>query len=150
LDYRSFLNADLAPSTADFTNIKFNWYFDLNPLLPGTSPVPGLYQVNLTMSPLKAPHDKAAVIERIGHSLNVGTPEGPAFVLLEGPSALHLDGYKLKNVIIRGATIVYHGGPIEMENVYFVNCTFEVPKTSNAQQVLAAVLASTPTTLKIS
>ena len=92
------------------------------------------------------PHDKAAVIERIGHPLNTDQPEGPGFFLLEGPSTLHLDGYRLKNIIFRGVKIEYKGGPIEMENVYFVNCTFDFRPTPEAQQLSKAVLASAAVT----
>jgi len=44
--------------------------------------------------------------------------------------AWFFDGFQLRNVIFDGVGIEYKGGPIRLENVYFVNCTFDVQQTS--------------------
>ena len=50
LEYRSFLNADLAPKAADFTPMRFNWQIDLSSLLPPPEGSPGQYKVKLDHS----------------------------------------------------------------------------------------------------
>ena len=43
-----------------------------------------------------------------------------------GEVSFLLDGNHIKNVIFRNATIVYNGGPVVLEDVYFEDCKFEV------------------------
>jgi len=57
---------------------------------------------------------------------------------------LRLDGYHIRNAIINGARIVYNGGPLILENVYFVNCTFEMPPTPQSQELANAILDHAP------
>jgi hypothetical protein len=57
-----------------------------------------------------------------------------------------LDGYRLKNIIFKDVKVLYEGGPVEMENVYSVNCTFEVSRRPNGQSFASTVLASSPAT----
>jgi hypothetical protein len=45
-----------------------------------------------------------------------------------------LDGVHWRNVAIFGANIIYRGGQVELQNVQFVNCTFEVTRDSNGQK----------------
>ncbi len=54
---------------------------------------------------------------------NLSKPNGPAVLFLDGGTVV-LDGMYFKRVIIRNAKVVYRGGPVHMEDVYFVNCTF--------------------------
>jgi hypothetical protein len=51
-----------------------------------------------------------------------------------------LDGMDLRNVVIENARISYRGGAPGMNNVYFVNCTFELPQTHVGQELAVAVL----------
>ena len=60
--------------------------------------------------------------------LNSPQPEGSEFaffVIDGGVDAVGLDGVYMKNVIIRNSGVVYSSGPVLLENVYFVNCTFK-------------------------
>jgi hypothetical protein len=50
----------------------------------------------------------------------------------------------MKKVILRNVNIFYDGGPLEMPDVYFINCTFEVKQQSNGQRLVAAVLEPPP------
>ena len=43
-----------------------------------------------------------------------------------------LDGIHWNNVVFIGARIVYRGGEVELRNVRFVNCSFDVPPSDHA------------------
>jgi hypothetical protein len=46
-----------------------------------------------------------------------------------------LDGIHWSNVVFIGAHIIYRGGELELKNVRFVNCTFEVPDDDKGSQI---------------
>jgi hypothetical protein len=46
-----------------------------------------------------------------------------------------LDGIEWRNVTFVNSRIRYHGGDLRLENVHFVNCTFEVPSDSRGAQL---------------
>jgi hypothetical protein len=146
LDYRSFLNSALAPATDTFAPVDkeiLPWKFVLphGPMKPGDE-----FRFKLT-SGKKIPAERAAVIEPIGSRLNADQKVGLEFVLVADYSTgFKLDGYRLKYIIFKDSKIIYEGGPVEMENVYFVNCTFEVSRRPNGQSFASTVLASAPAT----
>jgi len=76
--------------------------------------------------------------------------EGPEFVIVQ-PSAgsqsslVKLDGHRLKNVIYINLQIEYDGGPVILENVSFINCSFVLQQNDNSSSLAKAVFASTPT-----
>ncbi len=144
LDYRSFLNVALAPPTDKFAprdKELLGWKFELDYTH---------FKVGDTgkiTTGGKVPAEKAAVLELIGSHYNVGETIGFEFLLIADLSAgFKLDGMKLKNIIFKDTKIIYEGGPVEMENVYFVNCTFEVSKKPNGKNFASTVLASAPAT----
>jgi hypothetical protein len=51
-----------------------------------------------------------------------------------------LDGAYMKNVIIRNARLIYNGGVTKLENVYFVNCTFDLGKNKPTLDFSQAIL----------
>jgi hypothetical protein len=67
------------------------------------------------------------------------------FVLIKNAQVL-LDGNFMKNVVIQDSRIVYRGGPMELENVYFVNCTFDVIDDTRGQQFAKAMFCPNPAT----
>jgi hypothetical protein len=79
--------------------------------------------------------------------LNAGKP-GPAFLLFDGADVL-LDNMHIKRVIFRNSHIIYKGGPVDLETVYFVNCTFEIVREPNGLRLAEEVLSSPATTAKI-
>lgn len=144
MDYRSFLNRDLAPSTADFvrpSELTMSWSFDLRLFAKG--PLVGVF-----LKSAAVPSEKAALIEPIGQHPNKGRPIGPPSIMLESSAPATLDGYRLRNIIFRGVTIRYNGGPVEIENVYFVNGHFEFKRAPNSIRLSKTVLASAATTFK--
>jgi hypothetical protein len=90
------------------------------------------------------PKNQAARFDYIGQDLNENQADGNAAILLVGGGQV-LDGLQLKNVVFTGVHVVYKGGPLRMENVYFVNCRFDVEPESNGQQFAKSVLQSFPT-----
>ncbi len=145
VNYRSFLNAGLAPNPKNpvpISEFKGEWSYDLMPAGTPSSDV-GITVVGLV------PRERAAVMEFLQNPLNADAKFGPEFLIIDG-APLSLDGVRLKNVIFRNSRIVYRGGPMQMDNVYFVNCTFEVPRRPNGQELCATLLASTATTFKTS
>ena len=65
---------------------------------------------------------------------------GPAFLLVKGLTAT-LDGYFLKNVVFQDMILVYHGGPLILEDVYFFRCEFRLDPTAYSWQLLSAIAA---------
>ena len=57
-----------------------------------------------------------------------------------------LDGVRWRNVAFVGTRIRYMGGGVELSNVRFINCTFDLPEIRHAAQVAeyAALLPSWP------
>jgi hypothetical protein len=66
-------------------------------------------------------------------------PSGKEVILLEG-GAVALDGVGLKHVVIRNATVFYSGGPVQMEDVAFVNCTFVLDDMPRTREFASSVL----------
>jgi hypothetical protein len=52
----------------------------------------------------------------------------------------------MKNVVIRNAVIKYGGGPLALENVYFVGCTFEIQQSRRSSELAAKLLVMPNTT----
>jgi hypothetical protein len=161
VDYRSFLNSTLVPDTSSFIPLwsdcqvisgttygcrwSTKWRFDLQPVGYEYLPMSLYYKVGK-----EVPAGKAAVLERLDHHLNADQKTGPEFLLIDvgGTVSQTLDGFRFKNVIFRGVKILYRGGPTEMENVYFVNCTFQAINKPSARELLMTALAPAPTTFK--
>jgi len=47
-----------------------------------------------------------------------------------------LDGFSWKNVVFINSRIIYHGGPVILDNVTFVNCKFEAEAGNDGFQLL--------------
>lgn len=60
-----------------------------------------------------------------------------------------LDGLFLENVTFEGAVIIYHGGPVILQNVKFVNCQFKIDNSRQGDQLLRAAI-DPQATVKIS
>jgi hypothetical protein len=66
--------------------------------------------------------------------------------LISGPNAIGmgtekgfvLDGFYLENDVFENAIIIYKGGPVVLQNVRFVNCTFDVRKSPQSEKFLEA------------
>ncbi|MGH9598966.1 MAG: hypothetical protein ACRD27_03830 [Terracidiphilus sp.] len=47
----------------------------------------------------------------------------------------------MKRILIENAEIVYDGGPLQMEDVYFVNCTFTFAHQRNDELLAESLLS---------
>jgi len=63
---------------------------------------------------------------------------GPNAVVFGSEHGFVLDGFWLDNVVLENTTIIYHGGPVILQNVNFINCLFEVRKLPQSEQLLEA------------
>lgn len=144
LNYRSFLNDALAPATDRFTSVgktPLPWKFKFNDRAHSRD-----YEYHIRTGE-EVPSERAAVLEPIGEPLNISEEIGFAFLLIaDHPMGFILDGSRLRNIIFKNSKIVYDGGPVEMENVYFVNCTFEVSRRPSGKTFAETVLAAEPAT----
>jgi hypothetical protein len=86
------------------------------------------------------PSKQAARYDFIGVDKNADLPLGPALVILTGGSAL-LDGFHIRNAIFQGVEIHYAGGPLILENVIFVNCTFVIENSAPGRRLGEEMLA---------
>jgi hypothetical protein len=103
------------------------------------SPPPG-YQFPRATTGGDVPIDRAATIHSLTEAApTLGQSRGKEVILMEG-GGLVLDNTLLKNVVIRNATIFYSGGPVSLQNVIFVNCTFVLPNEAHPRDFATLVL----------
>jgi hypothetical protein len=138
LNYKSFLNASLS--------------LPLSPTVMGSGKITTSYTVNW---PVGTAQPRFSVIgavppEQAAHLIVIGTSDpnaslslGNDWILADGGNLI-LDNMQLKKVIFRNVHILYGGGPLIMQNAYFINCTFDVRQQSNGQRLVMAVLDPSP------
>jgi hypothetical protein len=68
-------------------------------------------------------------------------PESPVF-LINGTQ--QLDGLKFVNMVFVNMHIVYYGGPVLLDNVKFVDCTFEFSPNKYGEQLANGVALALP------
>ena len=139
LDYKSFANT-LA------VNIP---YYKVDTAEPPVTHIniaapPGLQPPKFFSAGI-APKDMAAQIMKLGEDEDKGKSFGVAYIFGYGGTAI-LDGMQLQNVVFRGVHIVYRGGPVKMNNVFFLNCTFEMKPDTNTLKLASAALTPGPAT----
>lgn len=127
VDYRTFLNGQYAPKPRDFTPATGHedYRTSIN-LFPDRGPHPGTLAVAVAFAGGHVPEDQSARLEDLSDPRSHGSGFG-FFIIDGGDEAIVLDGMYMKNVIVRNARIIYHGAPVKLENVYFVNCKFQFP-----------------------
>jgi hypothetical protein len=136
-NYQSWNNADSVPSTPNATPAD---QITLTAVAGAGVPF-GLSVFRYGTVPFA----KSAKYEPIGKEMNAGKSLGSEFIVVEHrpPTMnLRLDGMHLRNVIFRDATIEYLGGRVILENVYFVNCRFEIVQKPGGEKLGSALLAS--------
>ena len=94
---------------------------------------------------VSVPKEQAAKFDLIGVDQNKDSKEGNPLLIASG-GGIVLDGMELKNMIFRGVHIVYRGGPLKMDNVYFENCVFDVTQERHGESFAATLLRSGPST----
>lgn len=142
--YRSFLNLSPIPER-EWAGITENFTSRYSRVIPlaGHGKRPEISPVG------QAPKDQAAVVQIIGAPFTTNDKYGNRFVVLHDGDVL-LDSMELKHVIIYNAHVVYKGGPLIMDDVYFVNCTFDLIRQNNTQGLANAILDDTPVDFRAS
>jgi hypothetical protein len=141
VNYRSFLNAGLVPSISSQALEKTSTAFFRQPETAG-----GRLPVAKAAWGTDDP-ERAAIFEAIGGKLNSGKNLLPTVFILENGSVV-LDGNHARHVRFENCRIIYRGGPVEMEDVVFLNCTFEMTFTVEGRELGTKLLASTEVTFK--
>jgi hypothetical protein len=54
-----------------------------------------------------------------------------------------LDDFYLKKVTLTNVRVIYRGGALKMEDVVFINCTFEIEQTTNGENLGKMLIADT-------
>jgi hypothetical protein len=94
-----------------------------------------------------APPETAAKVELLDSPYPVSSDA--QFIIFDwkrSDIAVSLDGMYLKNVIVRNARVHYSGRPVRLDNVYFVNCTFEIVQQPHGQEFARALLDTSSVT----
>jgi hypothetical protein len=142
MNYRSRMNASFSP-----------FLFEMRVNAPNGGPEVGeeLSRYVNTYGD-DVPGDRAARLEKIGSTVNEGRQFGPRVIVIElreGPfrdATLQLDRFWFKNVIIQNTKVAFHGGPVSLENAYFIDCQFQMenlpPNRALAEELLAGASVS--------
>jgi hypothetical protein len=146
LTYRSVLNVSFAPSLLPSRPAPSNCYTSgRTHILTSPSETSDEAAKSQTISAIggTVSGDDAARLEEISNPTKEDC--GAQFILYEMPrrdNTFVLDGLHLKNVIVRNTRVAYHGGPVSLQNVYFVNCTFDFPSVPQTRNLASTILAA--------
>jgi outer membrane murein-binding lipoprotein Lpp len=140
LNYRAYLNSVTiqlgpqvpAPFETEYQTTADNFPRKVTLMWIGTSKPP-----DVRLRPLSSP------------DLNKNATTGPSLLLADAPVVV-LDNLDAKKVVFRNSHIIYRGGRVALDEVYFVNCTFEMDRQSRGQQLANQILSGTSTTFMVS
>jgi hypothetical protein len=139
VNYKSFLNVSLSVKVSNVIGTgTLTTIYETHPPSGMQSP-----RISIAGAVFK---EKAAQFRPIaGPDPNESLPVGNDWIMLKGGGEI-TDGYEMKKVILQNVFVSYHGGPLRMQDVYFLNCTFDVRQQSNGQRLVLAVLDPSPST----
>jgi len=132
VNYRSSLNANLSSPLA---NLELHPETDY--LYPTTDIIGTFAHYGA------APISRAAKFNPIGVNSNPGRTTGDLFLAVDN-STITLDNMEIKSVVFSNSTILYTGGAVILENVYFINCKFRINRDSS-QSLIASLVEPAPT-----
>jgi hypothetical protein len=144
LGYRSSLNTAKAQTVSNpepVPETEFKPVFTAHLIDPNNEPIAETTKALTVLGVGKADFANSARMERLDQP-NSTNSRGRQFIVFQATSGvkLVLDNLYLKNVIVRNTRVVYGGGPVRLQNAYFVNCTFEFEPTPGARGLATAVL----------
>jgi len=140
MNYKSFLDASSAQSLSMSVSTKpFTTHYS------GVAPPGDKLPTARVPDGIAVPIEQAARFSPLGEYPNKGLMEGNPLFILDG-GGIVIDGMDMKNVVLHGVHIVYHGGPLKMSNVYFANCVFDVTRERPGESFAAIFLKSGPAT----
>lgn len=139
LDYRSSLNSGLIiPPPNPVPNNGY--HFSIKVAAEPPAEKGPLFTVRLSGT---APLAQSARLDSLSNPAPPGTGSGAKFLIVDAtPGAgLSLDDARMRNVLIRNAIIFYSGKPVVLDNVSFMNCTFQIQKNPAGIKIGSALLA---------
>lgn len=142
LQYRSVLNGIASTLNLATAHEPFSTRYNLS--VPNGKIAP---QVQASLATL--PRESSAAADYIGQDQNKGQPVGPAMLFLRGGD-ITLDNMRLKNVALINVNIHYSGGPLSLENVYFLDCAFELAAEAHARQLAEDIFSYPSISLSVS
>jgi hypothetical protein len=135
LDYHSFQNnVKLLGNVTPLRESEVHYHYDVDQIGPFG---------RVSLVPPLIPQDEAAKLHRLDKpDQNINLPMGPSFILLED-ATYSLDSMYVRRAIFRNSVIVYRGGPVVLDNVTFVNCTFQIAQRPNGVNFATVFLEQT-------
>jgi hypothetical protein len=144
LQYRSFLNSVQVP---------------LGPQVPVTGNVGTYYAISKENTPQQPLNMSTAGVSEYANTAqlrNISAPDlnkegslGPSLLILQTPTLI-LDNLYAKKVVFENTHIIYRGGPVILEGVYFLNCTFEFQRQTKSENFAKAILSGSVTNFQSS
>jgi hypothetical protein len=84
-----------------------------------------------------------SIYEPIGLDRNKDITNGPCGLQLNGNGGyLEIDGLSVKHIIYHNLRLVYHGGPVVLEDVRFTDCLFFIEHNPAGLALEEKLLAS--------
>ena len=90
------------------------------------------------------PPNVAQIRNLSGPDLNSAVGYGPSLLLVKAPVVI-LDNLYVKRVVFQNAHIVYRGGAVTLDDVYFLDCTFEIENHAKGQEMARKILSDAAT-----
>ncbi len=143
INYRSFLNP--LPSVLGRLEAvpNFTTHYDGHNI-ENREEKGGIPKVRVQMANLTTPPNLAQYRPITGPDQNADSPSGPGYLVITG-AVMSLDGYFMKNIVIVNSRVAYSGGPVVLQNVTFVNCTFDLTAQPTGVRLADALLTSSAT-----
>jgi len=139
LNYKSFLNVSLSVQVNSvIQNGTLNTNYNIKSPTGMAPP-----QISVVGA---VPRQQAAQLLIIGQpDPNASAPLGNDWIIGNGGSVT-LDGMEFRKVVFVNTNLFYAGGPLKMQDVYFLNCTFSISRQSNGERLVLAALEPSPAT----
>ena len=81
-----------------------------------------------------------AKMEQIDHPITTRSEYGPTFLVVKDVTAT-LDGFRLKHVVFQNAHIMYNGGSLVLDDVFFFRCQLQLCASENCQKFAEVITA---------
>lgn len=137
LDYKSFVDAPLYPVDRGQAHLITTYEVNVR-----NGHAPEIYFSGIV------PASQAAHFDLIGVNKNESLKYGNKLLIVNGGEIV-IDGWDMKSVIFEKSHVIYEGGAIRLENVYFFQCEFDVVPTEAGRFLAKAVLNSMPVSIVI-
>jgi hypothetical protein len=144
VNYRSFLNANLPHPDASQATPGGTVVAEYE--IPNANgPRPELFQSMNNLLP-----GEFAELNQIGKEKNGNLPFGPSMLFAKN-GYFPLNNMHLRNVTLERCHVIYDGvSPVILENVYFVDCVFELVQADGSIKFGRALLTDAKVSLRLS